>query len=86
MKKTLANLLWFLVAVAGAGAYATLAFHRGEPLNSAYILVAALCSYAVGYRFYSKWLAALKRMQRVWQVFELPMQATSAKALGRRGG
>ncbi len=30
--------------------------------------------------------AALQRMQRVWQVFELPTQATSAKALGRRGG
>jgi hypothetical protein len=30
--------------------------------------------------------AALKRMQTVWQVFELPTQATSAKALGRRGG
>jgi len=29
---------------------------------------------------------ALKRMQRVWQVFELPTQATSAKPLGRRGG
>jgi hypothetical protein len=31
-------------------------------------------------------VAALKRMRRVWQVFELPTQATSAKALGRRGG
>jgi hypothetical protein len=30
--------------------------------------------------------AALKRMQRVWKIFELPTQATSAKALGRRGG
>ncbi len=29
---------------------------------------------------------ALKRMQRVWQVFELPTHATSVKALGRRGG
>jgi hypothetical protein len=29
---------------------------------------------------------ALKRLQRVWKVFELPTQATSAKALGRRGG
>jgi hypothetical protein len=29
---------------------------------------------------------ALKRMQKVWQVFGLPTQATSAKALGRRGG
>jgi hypothetical protein len=31
-------------------------------------------------------VAALKRMQRVWKVFELPTQATSAKALGGRGG
>jgi carbon starvation protein len=46
-----------LVAVAGAWAYATLAWHRGEALNSVYILIAALCSYAIGYRFYSKWLA-----------------------------
>ena len=30
--------------------------------------------------------ATLKRMQRVWKVFELPTQATSAKALGGRGG
>jgi hypothetical protein len=29
---------------------------------------------------------ALKRMQTIWQVFELPTQATSAKALGGRGG
>jgi len=31
---------------------------RGEPLNSAYILAAALCTYTIGYRFYSKWIAA----------------------------
>jgi carbon starvation protein len=54
----LANLWWALLAVTGAWAYATLACHRGEHLNSAYILIAALCSYAIGYRFYSKWLAA----------------------------
>jgi len=58
MKKVLANLAWLLLALAGAVAYATLAVHRGEGLNSAYILVAALCTYAIGYRFYSKWLAA----------------------------
>jgi Transposase DDE domain group 1 len=29
---------------------------------------------------------ALKRLQAVWRVFELPTQATSSKALGRRGG
>jgi hypothetical protein len=30
--------------------------------------------------------AALKRMRKVWEVFELPTQATSSKALGGRGG
>src|SRR5256714_5306468 len=58
MKKVFGRFFWVLLAVAGAWAYVTLAVHRGEPLNSAYILIAALCSYAIGYRFYSKWIAA----------------------------
>jgi carbon starvation protein len=58
MKKVLAPLFWLLLALAGAVAYATLAFHRSEPVNSAYILIAAICTYAIGYRFYSKWIAA----------------------------
>src|SRR5678816_2003681 len=57
MKQTAGKLIWLLVALLGAWAYATIAWHRGEALNSAYILVAALCSYAIGYRFYSKWIA-----------------------------
>src|SRR5208337_5169135 len=58
MKKVLAPLFWFLLALAGAGAYATIAFRRGEPVNSAYLLIAAVCTCAIGYRFYSKWIAA----------------------------
>jgi carbon starvation protein len=58
MKKTFSGLLWLVIALLGAGAYATLALKRGEPINSAYILVAALCTYTIGYRFYSKWIAA----------------------------
>ena len=58
MKRLLPVLIWAGIALAGAGAYATLAFQRHEPLNSAYILIAALCTYAIGYRFYSKWIAA----------------------------
>ena len=58
MKKIVVLLFWILFALAGAWAYATLAFHRGESLNSVYILIAALCSYTIGYRFYSKWIAA----------------------------
>src|SRR3989475_7393746 len=57
MKKIATTFFWLLVVIAGAWAYATVALHRGEHLNSAYILIAALCSYAIGYRFYSKWIA-----------------------------
>src|SRR3989440_4691575 len=58
MNKFVKNSLWLAVAVSGAWAYFVLAARRGEPLNSAYILIAALCSYAIGFRFYSKWIAA----------------------------
>ncbi len=58
MKKVLGSLFWLLLALAGAAAYATLAFRRSEPVNSGYILIAAVCTYAIGYRFYSKWIAA----------------------------
>lgn len=58
MKKILGNLFWLMMAVAGGWAFATLAMHRGESINSSYILIAALCTYAIGYRFYSKWIAA----------------------------
>ncbi len=58
MKKTVVAFVWVVVALLGAWAYITLALHRGEPVNSVYILLAALCSYAIGYRFYSKWIAA----------------------------
>jgi carbon starvation protein len=58
MRKAISILLWIAVAALGAAAYAVLAVHRGEPLNAAWLLAAAACSYAIGYRFYSKWLAA----------------------------
>jgi carbon starvation protein len=58
MRSAIRWLTWSAVAILGAGAYAVLTFARQEHLSSAYILVAALCSYAIGYRFYSKWIAA----------------------------
>jgi carbon starvation protein len=58
MKKSISILALLGVAVLGAFAYVTIALRRGEPLNSAYILIAAVCTYVIGYRFYSKWIAA----------------------------
>jgi len=51
-------LLWLAVSVAGAIAVAALALHRGESINAMWLVLAAICTYALGYRFYSKFLAA----------------------------
>src|ERR1051326_6958161 len=51
-------LVWIVVAALGALALATLALHRGERISAMWLVVAALCSYALGYRFYSKFVAA----------------------------
>jgi len=48
---------WGLVACLGAGGLGVVALARGEPVSSAWFLVAALCIYALGYRFYSRFLA-----------------------------
>src|SRR5688500_19306439 len=50
--------MWVAVAGLGGWAYITLALYRGDQISSAYIHIAALCSYAIGYRFYSKGVAA----------------------------
>jgi carbon starvation protein len=51
-------LVWSIIILVGVGSYAVLAVRRGEPVNSVYLLTAALCTYAIGYRFYSRWIAA----------------------------
>lgn len=56
MPKPLRILLWFAISALGAGSVAFSAFHTGEKINALWIIVAGLCSFAVAYRFYSKWL------------------------------
>src|ERR1700724_745653 len=58
MSKLVRILIWIVVAVAGALSLATVALHRGEAISAMWLVVAALCTYAVGYRFYSKFIAA----------------------------
>jgi len=52
------KIFWIAVAVVGAFAFGGLALHRGESINALWLIVAALCIYAIGYRFYSAWIAA----------------------------
>lgn len=58
MPKALRTGIWVLVSILAAAAFARIALFRGETINAAWLLTAALCSYAIGYRFYSKLIAA----------------------------
>ena len=70
----LSFLIWLGVSLLGAGAFAYIALARGETISAAWLVVAAVCSYLVAYRFYSRFIAA--------QVFGLdPRRATPAERL-----
>jgi carbon starvation protein len=53
----LSALIWGGIAALGAVGFGTLALSRGESVNSFWLLTAALCTYAVAYRFYSRFIA-----------------------------
>jgi carbon starvation protein len=56
-------LVWTLVAVVGAVAWGVLALSRGERISAIWLVGAALGSYAIGYRFYARFIA--RRVLRV---------------------
>ena len=58
MPRILKILIWVAVSLIGGFAFATIGLKRGETINAAWLLTAALCTYAVAYRFYSKIIAA----------------------------
>src|SRR6266699_89750 len=51
------KLLWFGIAALGAISLGIIARTRGEPINAVWLVAAAACIYALGYRFYSRFLA-----------------------------
>ena len=51
------KLIWGAIAVVGAVCWAVLALARGEEVSALWILFAALSSYAIAYRFYSRFIA-----------------------------
>ena len=58
MNKLTGHLLAGLCAVVGAFALAGIALNRSEPINSMWLVVASVCVYITGYRFYATWIAA----------------------------
>src|SRR5512135_235861 len=75
MRPLLSRLVWVLVGALGAAGFAVLALRRGEPISAAWILVAGVASYFIGYRFYARFMAL--------RVFALDARrATPAERLG----
>src|SRR5438445_7075333 len=58
MKSRLQAPIWIAIAALAALALATIALHRGEQINALWLVTAAIGTYALGYRFYSKFIAA----------------------------
>ena len=58
MKRLLLRLLWIGVAVVAAFCLGAIALNRGEPVNSVWLVLAAACSYLIGFRFYASFIAA----------------------------
>src|ERR1700693_2958025 len=58
MSKSLGRILWSAIALAAALSLGAVAESRGEPVNSTWLVIASVCTYLVGYRFYARFVAA----------------------------
>lgn len=56
--KLFAIFVWVAIALLGATALGGIALNRGESINALWFIAAALCIYAIAYRFYAAWIAA----------------------------
>ncbi len=51
------KIIWIFVAIIGAICFGYLALQNGETVSAMYLIVAAVCIYAIGYRFYGRFIA-----------------------------
>jgi hypothetical protein len=51
------KLLWIAIALLGAVAFAIVALNRGEVVNAAWLVTAAVCIYFIAFRFYGLFVA-----------------------------
>ena len=56
--KILSTVIWLAIALLGAAALGGIALNRGESINALWFITAALCVYAIAYRFYAAWIAS----------------------------
>jgi carbon starvation protein len=77
MKNAAESIVWVVVAILGAIAFAVIALARGETINAAWVVIAGVCSYVIAYRFYARFIA-----HRVMGLD--PRRATPAERLDKR--
>jgi carbon starvation protein CstA len=51
-----ARILWVAIAIVGACCLGVVALRRGEPINAIWVVAAAIAIFAIGYRFYGKFI------------------------------
>jgi carbon starvation protein len=72
--RTRSIVIWTAVAVVGAVSWGVIALVRGEQISAAWLIFAAVASYAIAYRFYARFIA-----RKVLEVD--PNRATPAERL-----
>lgn len=77
MGKVMQNLLWVLVAILAAWCFGVLALNQGEHISATWLVLASVCIYMIGYRFYSKFIAE--------QVFELDDKRATPAVINNDG-
>jgi carbon starvation protein len=48
------KIIFGIIALLGAIAWAVIAFFRGETVNAVWFVIAAICTYVIGFRFYAR--------------------------------
>ena len=57
MGKLSTPIIFGAIAILGAVSLGIIALHQGESISAVWMVVAAVCTYAIAYRFYSRYLA-----------------------------
>src|ERR1051325_4691967 len=58
MKRYLGRLIWAIIAIGAAFAFSKIAQGQGEIISSMWLVIAAVCTYLLGFRFYAAFLGA----------------------------
>ncbi|SFC87312.1 carbon starvation protein [Bacillus sp. OV322] len=78
MKALKSIVLWGIISAIGAISFGYMALKRGESINAIWILTAAVCVYAIAYRFYSKFIS-----QKVFQLDDSRITPSEANNDGK---